>query len=378
MSHVFQLADTLQPTGDQPQAIAELVAGFRSGRRFLSLEGVTGSGKTFTMANVVAQLNRPTLLISHNKTLAAQLYAELKGFFPHNAVEYFVSYFDYYQPEAYIPQTDTYIEKDSAINAEIERLRLAATNSLLSRTDVILVASVSCIYGLGSPEDYKEMVVEITRGEESNRDAVLRQLVDIQYTRNDLAGDPATFRVRGDTLDIFPSYNKQGVRVSFFGDLVESIEVFDPLTGDTASELDHVVISPAKHFVTPYSKIEGALQSISAELEARIAELEGQGKLLEAQRLRMRCRYDLDMIREVGFCSGIENYSRHLTGRQPGERPFTLLDYFPPDFLTIIDESHATIPQLRGMFNGDRARKNGAGRARFPPAQRARQPAAQV
>jgi excinuclease ABC subunit B len=358
MSHVFQLADTLQPTGDQPQAIAELVAGFRSGRRFLSLEGVTGSGKTFTMANVVAQLNRPTLLISHNKTLAAQLYAELKGFFPHNAVEYFVSYFDYYQPEAYIPQTDTYIEKDSAINAEIERLRLAATNSLLSRTDVILVASVSCIYGLGSPEDYKEMVVEITRGEESNRDAVLRQLVDIQYTRNDLAGDPATFRVRGDTLDIFPSYNKQGVRVSFFGDLVESIEVFDPLTGDTASELDHVVISPAKHFVTPYSKIEGALQSISAELEARIAELEGQGKLLEAQRLRMRCRYDLDMIREVGFCSGIENYSRHLTGRQPGERPFTLLDYFPPDFLTIIDESHATIPQLRGMFNGDRARKN--------------------
>ena len=357
MSQTFQLADTLRPTGDQPQAIDRLVRGFQDGRRFLSLEGVTGSGKTFTMANVVAQLNRPTLVISHNKTLAAQLYAELKGFFPHNAVEYFVSYFDYYQPEAYIPQTDTYIEKDSSINAEIERLRLAATNSLLGRTDVILVASVSCIYGLGSPEDYRTMVVEIVRGEETDRDGLLRRLVDVQYTRNDLASDPGTFRVRGDTVDIFPSYSKQGVRVSFFGDLVEQIEVFDPLTGDAESEQERMLISPAKHFVTPYSKIETALKSISAELEDRIRELEGQGKLLEAQRLRMRCRYDLDMIREVGFCSGIENYSRHLTGRQPGDPPFTLLDYFPRDFLTIIDESHATIPQLRGMYNGDRARK---------------------
>ena len=357
MSNVFQLDSTYKPTGDQPAAIDALVEGFREGRRYMTLEGVTGSGKTFTMANLIAQLGRPTLLISHNKTLAAQLYAELKGFFPKNAVEYFVSYFDYYQPEAYIPQTDTFIEKDSSINEEIERLRLAATDSLMNRQDVVIVASVSCIYGLGSPENYKAMVVEIAKGDEVDRDTILRRLVDIQYNRNDIESKPGVFRVRGDTLDIFPSYAKHGLRISFFGDEIERIERFDPLTGDIEAELDRIIISPAKHFVTPYSTIERAMQTIKTELEERVRDFESRQKLLEAQRIRMRTSYDLDMIRELGYCTGIENYSRHLTGRLAGERHFTLIDYFPKDFLTIIDESHATLPQIRGMYNGDRARK---------------------
>jgi len=338
-------------------AIEQLCRGLEEGRRFQTLEGVTGSGKTFTIANVIARYGKPTLFISHNKTLAAQLYAELKGYFPTNAVEYFVSYFDYYQPEAYIPQTDTYIEKDSSINEEIERLRLAATDALMNRRDVVIVASVSCIYGLGSPEDYREMLVTVKNGETLDRDTLLRQLVDIQYTRNELERVPGTFRVRGDTLEIAPSYAKYGLRLEFFGDTVERIDRFDPITGNSEARLDDVVISPAKHFVTPFSKIERALQTIKAELDERVKWFEQNGKLLEAQRIRMRTMYDLDMMREMGFCSGIENYSRHLTGRAAGERPFTLIDYFPPDFLTIIDESHATLPQLRGMYNGDRARK---------------------
>ncbi len=361
MSHAiqtpFELVAEYRPTGDQPEAIEALASSLQAGNRFQLLEGVTGSGKTFTMANIIARYGRPTLLISHNKTLAAQLYAELKTFFPRNAVEYFVSYFDYYQPEAYIPQTDTFIEKDSAINEEIERLRLAATDSLMNREDVVIVASVSCIYGLGSPEDYKAMVVEAERGASLDRDALLRALVDIQYNRNDIENKPGTFRVRGDTLDIFPSYARHGIRLEFFGDTVERIQRIETLTAKVEAELDHVVISPAKHFVTPYNKMERAMQTIRAELEERIRWFEERQKLLEAQRIRMRTQYDLDMMRELGYCSGIENYSRHLTGRAPGERPFTLLDYFPSGFLTIIDESHATVPQLRGMYNGDRARK---------------------
>jgi excinuclease ABC subunit B len=343
--------------GDQPEAIERLCRGFDEGMRYQTLEGVTGSGKTFTMANVIQRTALPTLVISHNKTLAAQLYAELKGFFPHNAVEYFVSYFDYYQPEAYIPQTDTYIEKDSSINEEIERLRLAATDSLMNRRDVIIVASVSCIYGLGSPEDYREMLVEVKIGDAIDRDTLLRRLVDIQYNRNEFENLPGTFRVRGDTLDVFPSYAKYGLRVEFFGDSVEKIERFEPLTGKPDERYERVIISPAKHFVTPYSKIERAIEAIKLELADRLKVMEQNGKLLEAQRLRMRTMYDTDMMRELGYCSGIENYSRHLTGRQAGQRPFTLIDYFGGDFLTIIDESHATLPQLRGMYNGDRARK---------------------
>ncbi|HMP76029.1 MAG TPA: excinuclease ABC subunit UvrB [Kiritimatiellia bacterium] len=353
----FILQSAYKPTGDQPEAIERLVGSLAAGNRFQLLEGVTGSGKTFTMANVIARHGRPTLLISHNKTLAAQLYAELKNFFPQNAVEYFVSYFDYYQPEAYIPQTDTFIEKDSAINEEIERLRLAATDSLLNRSDVIIVASVSCIYGLGSPEDYQAMVVEVQKGGTLDRDVLLRSLVDIQYNRNDIENKPGTFRVRGDTLDIFPSYARHGIRLEFFGDTIERIQRIETLTANTAAELDHVFISPAKHFVTPYNKLERAMTTIAAELEERVAWFEAHDKLLEAQRIRMRTRYDLDMMRELGYCSGIENYSRHLTGRAPGDRPFTLIDYFPEGFLTIIDESHATVPQVRGMYNGDRARK---------------------
>ena len=353
----FTLHADYRPTGDQPEAIERLVDSLAAGNRFHLLEGVTGSGKTFTMANVIARHGRPTLLISHNKTLAAQLYAELKGFFPQNAVEYFVSYFDYYQPEAYIPQTDTFIEKDSAINEEIERLRLAATDSLLNRSDVIIVASVSCIYGLGSPEDYQAMVVEARRGGTLDRDTLLRALVDIQYNRNDIENKPGTFRVRGDTLDIFPSYARHGIRLEFFGDTIERIQRIETLTANAEADLDHVFISPAKHFVTPYNKLERAMTTIAAELEERVAWFEAHDKLLEAQRIRMRTRYDLDMMRELGYCSGIENYSRHLTGRAPGERPFTLLDYFLEGFLTIIDESHATVPQVRGMYNGDRARK---------------------
>ena len=357
MNSRFQLVSPYEPTGDQPEAIEALSKGLEEGRRFQTLEGVTGSGKTFTVANVIARHGRPTLVISHNKTLAAQLYAELKGFFPNNAVEYFISYYDYYQPEAYIPQTDTYIEKDSSINEEIERLRLSATDALMNREDVIIVASVSCIYGLGSPEDYREMLVSLHKGDAVERDSVLKKLVDIQYSRNDYASDPGTFRVRGDTLDIFPSYAKYGVRVDFFGDQVESIRRIDPLTGNGLLDMESVIVSPARHFVMAADKIGRALGSIQAELEERVKWFEQNNKLLEAQRIRMRTEYDIEMLREVGYCSGIENYSRHLSGRAPGERPATLLDYFPGQFLTIIDESHVTVSQVRGMYNGDRSRK---------------------
>lgn len=345
------------PSGDQPRAIEQLSGWIRAGVPACTLLGVTGSGKTFTMAKIVEELQRPTLVLAPNKTLAAQLYGEFKSFFPHNAIEYFVSYYDYYQPEAYIPQTDTFIEKDSAINEEIERMRLAATDSLMNREDVIIVASVSCIYGLGSPEDYRDMLVSLRKGDRVERDGVLRKLVDIQYARNDFEQSPGTFRVRGDTLDIFPSYAKIGIRVDFFGDEVESICRIDPLTGNPLAEMDTAIISPAKHFVMAQSKIEKSLGTIKTELEERVKWFEQNNKLLEAQRIRMRTEYDLEMLREVGYCSGIENYSRHLSGRAPGERPATLLDYFPKNFLTIIDESHVSVSQIRGMYNGDRSRK---------------------
>ena len=353
----FQLAAPYEPTGDQPEAIEALSRGLEEGKRFQTLEGVTGSGKTFTVANVIARYGRPALVISHNKTLAAQLYAELKGFFPGNAVEYFVSYYDYYQPEAYIPQTDTFIEKDASINAEIERLRLAATDALMNREDVVIVASVSCIYGLGSPEDYREMLVSLHKGDIIERDVVLKRLVDIQYSRNDIESAPGTFRARGDTVDVFPSYSKKGLRIDFFDETVERIRRIDPLTGRTEAELNSAIISPAKHFVMPYTKIEGAIARIREELEERVRWFEQNNKLLEAQRIRMRTEYDIEMLQELGYCSGIENYSRHLSGRAEGERPATLLDFFQDTFLTILDESHVTVPQLRGMYNGDHARK---------------------
>lgn len=355
---VYKLRSEFRPSGDQPQAIAALCRGLDAGERYQVLEGVTGSGKTFTMANVIAHWGGPTLIISHNKTLAAQLYAEMKQFLPENAVSYFVSYFDYYQPEAYIPTTDTFIEKDSSINEDIERLRLAATDALLNRRDVVIIASVSCIYGLGSPEDYQDMLIHLQVGGEHDRDALLEKLVTIQYTRNEIERSPGTFRVRGDTVELYPSYNQEGVRISFWGNEVERIQRFDPLTGDALENFTEIHISPARHFVTPYRKIEAALKDIEAEMEARVREFEQDGRLIEAQRIRMRTHYDLEMLREVGFCNGIENYSRYLTGRRPGDRPFTLLDYFREDFLTIIDESHVTIPQIRGMFNGDLSRKS--------------------
>jgi excinuclease ABC subunit B len=357
----FKLHSPYQPTGDQPQAIAALCRGLATptpDNRFQILEGVTGSGKTFTIANVIARHGKPALIVSHNKTLAAQLYSELKIFFPDNAVEYFVSYYDYYQPEAYIPQTDTYIEKDASINKEIERLRLSATNSLLSRDDVIIVASVSCIYGLGSPEDYRTMVVAINPGDTVDRDELLHKLVTIQYTRNDYSPEPGTFRVRGDTVDVFPSYATQGVRLEFFGDQLDQALTFDVVSGRTESRLDRVIISPATHFVMPYEKIEGAITAIIAEMEERVRWFETNGKLLEAQRIKMRTMYDMEMLKEIGYCSGIENYARHLGGRPPGAQPATLLSYFPGEFLTVIDESHVTIPQLRAMYNGDQARKS--------------------
>ncbi|MDX9867187.1 MAG: excinuclease ABC subunit UvrB [Kiritimatiellia bacterium] len=353
----FNLVSTYPPAGDQPEAIAALSRGLRAGARRLTLEGVTGSGKTFTMANLIREWGRPTLILSHNKTLAAQLFAELKGFFPDHAVEYFVSYYDYYQPEAYIPQTDTYIEKDASINEEIERYRLGATNALLGRRDVVIVASVSCIYGLGSPEDYREMLVDLAPGLSAARDAMLAQLVGIQYVRNDYEPKPGTFRVRGDSVDIFPSYENDGVRVTFFGDEVEALHTLDPVTGRTRGPLSRAVISPAKHFVMPRAKIDAAIGRIESELAARLAELERQGKLLEAQRLRQRTDFDVEMLRELGYCNGIENYSRHLAGRAAGEPPACLLDYFEGEFLTILDESHVTLPQLRAMYNGDQARK---------------------
>jgi excinuclease ABC subunit B len=358
VSTLFQVVAPFEPTGDQPGAIDELCCGLEAGKRFQILEGVTGSGKTFTMANVIARRKQPALVISHNKTLAAQLYAELREFFPENAVEYFVSYYDYYQPEAYIPQTDTYIEKDASINKEIERLRLSSTNSLLSRDDVIIVASVSCIYGLGSPEDYIGMLVSVAVGEELDRDDMLRRLVDIQYARNDYEPEPGTFRVRGDTVDVFPSYAKSGLRVDFFGDEVEAIREIDVLSGQTLREHDRIMVSPAKHFVMPYEKIEPAVGRILEELEQRVKWFEQRGNLIEAQRVQQRTMFDIEMLKEIGYCSGIENYSRHLSGRSAGEPPATMLDYIPGHFLTIVDESHVTLPQVRGMYNGDQARKS--------------------
>ncbi len=357
MTSAFELVAPFQTTGDQPAAVATLAEGLRAGCLRQTLEGVTGSGKTFTLANVIAAHGRPTLIISHNKTLAAQLFSELKAFFPRNAVEYFVSYYDYYQPEAYIPQTDTFIEKDASINDEIERYRLAATNALLGREDVVIVASVSCIYGLGSPEDYRSMLVALAVGEAPGRDTVLTRLVDIQYQRNDYEPQPGTFRVRGDIVDIFPSYRQDGIRVEFFGDEVVALHMFDPVASRAGAALERALISPAKHFVLPREKVAAALDGIRAELAERVASFQAQGKLLEAQRLAQRTQFDLEMLQELGYCSGIENYSRHLSGRAAGEPPACLLDYFPPDFLTIIDESHVTLPQLRGMYNGDQARK---------------------
>ncbi len=353
----LQLVSDLQPTGDQPEAISKLVAGLRQGMEHQTLLGVTGSGKTFVVANVIAQVQRPTLVLSHNKTLAAQLYSEFREFFPQNAVEYFVSYYDYYQPEAYLPQTDTYIEKDSDINEEIDRLRLAATSSILSRKDVIVVASVSCIYNIGSPEEYGQDVVKLKKGETQRREKVLRHLTEIYYERNDVDFCRGKFRVRGDTVDIYPAYRETALRVQFWGDAIERITEIDPLTGEIIADHDSVQVFPAKHFVTSKEKLLAALQVIEAELAEHLEVLRSQGKYLEAQRLEQRTKYDMEMMREVGYCSGIENYSRHLSGRGPGQQPWTLLDYFPDDYLVIIDESHMTLPQVHGMYNGDRARK---------------------
>ncbi len=354
---LFQLAADYQPTGDQPQAIDALVKSIQAGNKAQTLLGVTGSGKTFTMANVIARCDRPALIISHNKTLAAQLYSEFKNFFPDNAVEYFVSYYDYYQPEAYISSTDTYIEKDSSINEEIERLRIAATSSLVSRRDVIVVASVSCIYGLGSPEDFTTLRLELRRGGQMPRQALLERLVDNLYERNDYDLKRGRFRVRGDVIDIMPAYSEQALRVELWGDEVESITEFDPLTGGTLRELQQFDLYPANQYVTTKGKLDAAVGKIKAELDERVAQFEAEGKYLEAQRIRMRTNYDLEMLQEMGFCNGIENYSMHLAGRRPGERPFCLIDFFPDDFLLFIDESHATVPQIGGMFNGDKARK---------------------
>ncbi|HEY2568349.1 MAG TPA: excinuclease ABC subunit UvrB [Candidatus Udaeobacter sp.] len=354
----FQLESNYKPRGDQAQAIAKLMKSVEAGNRHQTLLGVTGSGKTFTMANVIRELDRPTLVISHNKTLAAQLYSEFKQFFPRNAVEYFVSYFDYYQPEAYIPRSDTYIEKDSSINEEIERLRLAATSALLSRRDTIVVASVSCIYGITSPEDYLQMLLTVKRGQHISREAVLGRLIDMLYERNDINFARGRFRVRGDVVEVYPgSADEEGIRIEFLGDEIEAITRFDPLTGHAHEALSVITFYPAKQFVTPADKLNRALRTIREELEQRITELESQNKLLEAQRLRMRTEYDLEMLQEMGFCNGIENYSRHLSGRQPGSKPYTIIDFFPKDFLAVIDESHATIPQIGGMYEGDRSRK---------------------
>jgi excinuclease ABC subunit B len=354
----FQLVAPYRPAGDQPRAIEQLVEGLKQGRGHQTLLGVTGSGKTFTMANVIAQVGRPALVMSHNKTLAAQLYGEFKEFFPHNAVRYFVSYYDYYQPEAYIPQRDIYIEKDASINDEIERLRLAATSALISRNDVIVVASVSCIYGLGSPEDYRKMMVRLQVGGIVDRDEMLMKFVDIQYDRNDVSFERGKFRVRGDVVELWPAYEEVGYRIELFGDEVETLAVIDPLTGSVLEKKAEMYVYPAKHFVLPEERIKGAVESIQAELEDRLKTLKDQGKLLEAQRLAARTRYDMEMLLEVGYCSGIENYSRHLSGRKPGETPNTLLDFFPPDSLLFIDESHVSVPQVRGMFAGDFSRKS--------------------
>ena len=354
----FELESNYRPRGDQGQAIAKLTKSLEVGNRHQTLLGVTGSGKTFTMANVIREIDRPTLVISHNKTLAAQLYSEFKQFFPRNAVEYFVSYFDYYQPEAYIPRSDTYIEKDSSINEEIERLRLSATSALLSRRDVIVVASVSCIYGITSPEDYERMLLTVKRGQHTSREAVLGRLVDMLYERNDMNFSRGRFRVRGDVVEVYPATaDEEAVRIEFFGDEIDAITRFDPLTGHAREALNLITFFPAKQFVTPADKLNRALTTIRAELDDRIKVLESQNKLLEAQRLKMRTEYDLEMLQEMGFCSGIENYSRHLSGRPPGSKPYTIIDFFPKDFLTVIDESHATIPQIGGMYEGDKSRR---------------------
>jgi excinuclease ABC subunit B len=357
LAMLFRLTSDYKPTGDQPQAIDKLVASIDAGNRYQTLIGVTGSGKTFTMANVIARCERPVLIICHNKTLAAQLFSEFKGFFPENAVEYFVSYYDYYQPEAYIPSSDTYIEKDSSINEEIERLRISATSSLVSRRDVIVVASVSCIYGLGSPEDFTELRIQLRAGSELGRNTFLERLVDNIYERNDYELKPGRFRVRGDVVDVMPAYMEHGLRVEFFGDLVEAISEFDPLTGEVLRKLDRFDLYPANQYVRSRGSLAPAIASIRAELVQRVAWFEGQGRYLEAQRIKMRTNYDLEMLQEMGFCNGIENYSLHFGNRKPGDRPFCLIDFFPKDFLLMIDESHATVPQIGGMYNGDRTRK---------------------
>jgi excinuclease ABC subunit B len=354
---MFELTAPYQPAGDQPQAIAKLTEGVLAGARHQTLIGVTGSGKTFTVANVIQAVQKPTLIISHNKTLAAQLYAEFKSFFPRNAVEYFVSYFDYYQPEAYIPRTDTFVEKDSSVNEEIERMRLSTMSSLFTRRDVVVVASVSCIYGIGSRENYEALVQQVHVGMQLSRDILLSRLVDLQYARNDIAFERGQFRVRGDVVELRPSWTEDGLRIEFFGEEIERLTRFDPLTGDKTESPATVVIFPAKQFVTPQSKINNALLAIREELGERIAWFESRGKLIEAQRIKMRTEYDLEMMEEMGFCSGIENYSRHLAARPPGSRPGTLLDFFPPDYLLIMDESHATVPQIGAMHAGDRSRK---------------------
>ncbi|WP_203363229.1 excinuclease ABC subunit UvrB [Bacillus sp. REN10] len=358
MANQFEIVSKYRPQGDQPAAIAELVEGIKQGKKQQTLLGATGTGKTFTISNVIKEVNKPTLVIAHNKTLAGQLYSEFKEFFPNNAVEYFVSYYDYYQPEAYVPQTDTFIEKDASINDEIDKLRHSATSSLFERNDVIIIASVSCIYGLGSPEEYRELVISLRTGMDMERNQLLRRLVDVQYDRNDIDFKRGTFRVRGDVVEIFPaSRDEHCLRVEFFGDEIERIREVDALTGEVLGDRDHVAIFPASHFVTREEKMKLAIENIEKELEERLAELHAENKLLEAQRLEQRTRYDLEMMREMGFCSGIENYSRHLTLRPPGSTPYTLLDYFPKDFLLVIDESHVTLPQVRGMYNGDQARK---------------------
>ena len=353
----FEVQAPFQPAGDQPKAIAELTAGLARGDKYQTLLGVTGSGKTMTLAHTIANHGKPTLVLSHNKTLAAQLYGELRQFLPRNAVEYFVSYYDYYQPEAYVPSTDVYIEKDASINQDIESLRLRATSSLMEREDVVIVASVSAIYGLGDPVEYRKLMVTVRHGEHRGRDDVLAELVRIQYSRNDVSFEQGTFRVRGDSVEIFPAYADQAIRIEFWGDEVERISKINPLTGDTIAQIDQCAIYPAKHFVTERAKIERAATLIRAELAERLAELKGAGKLLEAQRLESRTQFDLEMLLEVGTCAGIENYSRHLSGRRAGERPACLIDYFPADFLVVVDESHVSLPQIGGMFNGDRARK---------------------
>ena len=353
----FRLVSNYKPTGDQPQAIEKLTEGVRRCEKYQTLLGVTGSGKTFTVANLIANAGKPSIVISHNKTLAAQLYGELKGFFPHNAVEFFISYYDYYQPEAYVPQTDTYIEKDTSMNDDIDRLRLRATSSLLEREDVVIVASVSCIYGLGSPKDYKELLLFLEVGEEFERDQILKSLIDIHYSRNDIEFARGTFRVRGDTIEVHPAYEETAIRLELFGDKLERISVIDTLKGDLLEEKKRVAIYPAKHFVTTPPQLEQAIKNIEIELEERLNCFRERGKLLEAQRLESRTKFDLEMMREIGYCPGIENYSRHLSGRKPGEKPYCLLDFFPQDYLMIIDESHQTIPQIRGMYAGDRSRK---------------------